>query len=321
MNPNERRELVHDSGVHVPHWDEDNSFEDAEENPVNPRWNEAALIPIAEEEDTHIPVGEGEEEEGNQDPGQNMPPQVDPNTPNAVQPKQLNALLQFDGNRGEPFVNCIGCLETAKDTTNWAENFLVQVAKAEGGAAIAEWDRGNRLRGITVNAWAGDNGFRVMLYKWFGPKYTSATTVNAVRDLKQRSRKSCAQFLDCIVLALNKQNFNFVAADKQTQVYKTVFDAAIISHFGAGLQDDISMVVLGSPVCPATVSAILDAAETVVAGQAKVGAPGASALAVQEEEAEPDPIQDLTERFKELVAAIGFRGRKPFDKSKVRCYN
>ena len=68
MDPNERRELVRDSGVHVPHSDKD--------------W--------------------------------------------------------------------IECLETAKDTYNWAENSLVQVAKAKGGAAIAEWDRGNRLRGITV---------------------------------------------------------------------------------------------------------------------------------------------------------------------------
>ena len=52
----------------------------------------------------------------------------------------------------------------AKYTYNWAENSLVQVAKAKGGAAIGEWDRG-----IIVNQWAGDNGFRAMLYKQFGP--------------------------------------------------------------------------------------------------------------------------------------------------------
>ena len=58
-----------------------------------------------------------------------MPPQVVPNAPGAVQPTQLTALLQFDGNRGEAFVNWLECLETAKDTYNWAENLLVQVAK------------------------------------------------------------------------------------------------------------------------------------------------------------------------------------------------
>ena len=305
------------SGVHVPNSDEDNSFEDAEENPIEARLNEAALIPIPEEEDADNP----EEEERDQDPGQKMPPQVDPNAPNAIQPQQLNALLQFDGNRGEAFVNWIECLENAQDMYHWAENSLVQVAKAKGGAAIAEWDRGNRLRGITVTDWAGDNGFRAMLYKRFGPKYTSATAVNAVSDLKQRSRESCAQFLDRVVLAVNKQNFNVGDADKQTQVYKTVFDAAVISHFGAGLRNDISKVVLGSADAPNTVSAMLDAAEAVEGEQAKVGAPNTSALAVQEDEAEPDPLQDLTEWFEELVAAIRFRRRKPFHKSKVRCYN
>ena len=84
--------------------------------------------------------------------------------------------------------------------------------------------------------------------------------------------------------------------------------------------DDISKVVLGSADAPNTVAAMLDAAEAVKAEQAKVGAPGTSALAIQEEH-EIDPLQDLTEQFEELVAAIGFRRRKPFDKSKVRCYN
>ena len=51
-----------------------------------------------------------------------------------------------------------------------------------------------------------------MLYKPFEPKYTSATPVNAVSDLKQGSRESCAQFLDRVVLAVNKQNFNVRAA-------------------------------------------------------------------------------------------------------------
>ena len=68
---------------------------------------------------------------------------------------------------------------------------------------------------------------------------------------------------------------------------------------------------------------MLKAAEAVELEQAKIGSPRASALAVQEDAPtlSPDPFQDLTERLKELVAAIGFRRRKPLDKSKVRCYN
>ena len=174
MDQNERRDLGRDSGVHVPNSDEDNSFENAEENPIYPCLNKAALLHIPEEEEaaglSEVEEEEEEEEEeennnnGNQNPGQNMPPQVNPNPPNAVQPQQLNALLQLDVNSGEAFINWIECLETAKDTYGWAENSHVQVVKAKGGAAIAEWDWGNRLRGITVNGWAGNNGFRSMVF-------------------------------------------------------------------------------------------------------------------------------------------------------------
>ena len=108
-----------------------------------------------------------------------------------------------------------------------------------------------------------------MLYKRFGHKYTSATAGNAMRDLKQSSRESCTQFLDCVVLAVNKQNFNVSTADKATDVYRKVFKASIISHFGAGLIDYISKVVLGSVEAQATVANMLKAAEAVEAEQAK----------------------------------------------------
>ena len=48
-----------------------------------------------------------------------------------------------------------------------------------------------------------------MLSKRFGPKFTAATAVNTVSDLKQKPRESCAQFLDRVVLAVNRQNSFF----------------------------------------------------------------------------------------------------------------
>ena len=47
---------------------------------------------------------------------------------------------------------------------------------------------------------------------------------------------------------------------------------------------------------------MLEAAEAIEAEQAKMGAP--------RESANFDLLQDLTKRFEELVAAIGFRHRK-----------
>ena len=107
----------------------------------------------------------------------------------------------------------------------------------------------------------------------FGPKYTSATAVNAVSDLKQRSKESCARFLDRVVLAINKQNLNITEADKRTPQYLRVFDTSIMSHFGAGLKDEIGKVVLGAATPPGTVEEMLQAAEAVEAELAKIGQP------------------------------------------------
>ena len=62
----------------------------------------------------------------------------------------------------------------------------------------------------------------------------------------------------------------------------TVFDVAIISHFAARLQEDISKVILQTADAPNTVNDMLEAAEAVEAEQAKIGSPGASTLVVQE---------------------------------------
>ena len=257
-------------------------------------------------------------EESSDDDQANMPANPDP-----VKPGQLQTLPSFDGERGEGFITWLETLEAAKITYNWAEDALIQVAKAKGGTAIAEWDRGNRLRGVTATTWLGNPSYRDLLHTRFGPKYTAATAVHAVADLKQKPRESCASFMDRVILAVNRQNYNITQVQKDTQTYKDVFNAAIVSHFGAGLQSEISTVVLGAADAPATVDAILKAAEAVEAETAKLGPPGASALAVAAETttSPPDPLQDLTERFEELVAAIGYQRRKPFDKTKSRCYN
>ena len=200
-----------------------------------------------------------------------------------VLPGQLVTLPVFDREQGEGFVNWLEAIENAQRTNNWAPNALVQAAKTKGGPKTAEWDRGNRLRGNVRNIWERPGNFRESLMLRFGPKYTSANAVNAVSDLKQRSKESCAGFLNRVVLAINKQNFNIAEADKRTPQYLRVFDASIMSHFGAGLKDEIGMVVLGAATPPGTVEEILQAAEAVEAELAKIGQPGTLALDVQEE--------------------------------------
>ena len=248
-----------------------------------------------------------------------------------VTPSQLSALPTFDGERGEGFVNWLERLEVAQVTYNWDIDSLVQVAKAKGGSKVAEWDRGNRLRGQVRDRWGGAGGFRAALYGRFGPKYTSATAVNAVADLKMKAKESCASFLDRVVLAVDKQHFNVTAAQKREAGYRAVAEASIMSHFGAGLREDIKRIVLGAANPPETVDDMLSAAEAIEAELAKTGPPGASALAVGAslpgEPAEEDTfgyeesLACLDSKVEELVAAVQRFRRKPLDRSKIQCYN
>lgn len=125
----------------------------------------------------------------------------------------------------------------------------------------------------------------------FGPKYTSAMAVNAVSDLKQQSKESCAGFLNKVFLAINKHNSNIAEADKRTPQYLRVFDASIMSHFGAGLKDEIGKAVLGAATPPGSVEEMRQSAKAIKSELAKIGQPGTSALAVQEEPAQPEMDQ------------------------------
>ena len=91
---------------------------------------------------------------------------------------------------------------------------------------MAEWDRGNRLRGQIRDQLAGTGGFRQALYGRFDPKYTSVTAVNAMANLKMKSCGSCTSFLDREVLAVDKQHFN--AAQKLEAGYRPVAGASLL---------------------------------------------------------------------------------------------
>ena len=331
------RSRIRDSGVAVSFQHDNTIVTDSdEENEEDVPEIQGPEVPEDPEEEDEIP-----------DLGQLFPiPEEDeqPNMAEPVTPSQLSALPTFDGERGEGFVNWLERLEVAQTTYRWTEDSLVQVAKAKGGAKVAEWDRGNRLRGQVRERWAGAQGFRQALYNRFGPKYTSATAVNAVADLKMKPKESCATFLDRVVLAVDKQHFNVTAEQKREAGYRAVAEAAIMSHFGAGLREDIKKTVLGAANPPDTVDGMLAAAEAIEAELAKTGAPGASALAVQADvcaaaahnpnppanfPAQPDEdsfgyeesLSCLDAKVEELVAAVQRFRRKPLDRSKIQCYN
>ena len=176
------------------------------------------------------------------------------------------------------------------------------------------------------------------LYERFGPKYTASTGVLAVTNLKQRSTETCADFMDRCVLAVDKTYYAVPVAVKNGDGFPAVFAASILSHFGVGLKPEIAKVVLSAAAPPNTPAAMLTAAETVEAELSKKTTPGASALAVEEDqedkptEDEGKPATPLLDKVEELVAAVNClrsrgregRGRGSLAKFDIRtdmCYN
>ena len=249
-----------------------------------------------------------------------------------VRPQQLANIPLFDGERGEGFVNWVETLENARDAYDWPEDSLVGVAKSRGGPKIAEWLRGKRLQGTTFAVWGTNAGLKKALMSRFGPKHTSATAILAVSELKQRSSESCADFMDRVLLAVDRTHYNLTPAQKQVDGYQQVFTSAAIMHFGAGVRPDIGKVILAQATPPATIENMLAAAEAVEAEQAKKGTPGASALAIAEpvtaeatshESASASSFdfgqfQTQITELTEVVSAIA--SKQPFDFSKIKCY-
>ena len=122
------------------------------------------------------------------------------------------------------------------------------------------------------------------LFEGFGPKYTASTTVLAVANLKQCSPELCADFMGRCVLAVDKTYYVLPAAVRTGAGFPDVFTAYILSHFGAGLRQEIAKVVLSVAAPPDTLAARLAAAETVELELSKKMMPGVSALAVDEEQ-------------------------------------
>ena len=326
-----RRREERDSGVGDRTFDRTQSPPYRAPPPYRPRLD--APGPDAPATPPPPPMPGDNQNDDNQQPGDEQPnnqgdPVINinmPADPGAVNPQQLTSLPVFNGDRGEGFVNWLECLETARQTYNWAEDSLVSVAKAKGGALVAEWDRANRIRDVSITHWAdradGTKGFRHMLIGRFGPKATSASAVLAVSNLQQGAKETCASFMDRVVLAVDKLNFNVTAETKNTDGYKQMLKCSILAHFGAGLRDSIGKVILGAANPPDTVAAMLLAAEAVELEQAKLGAPGTSVLAVAEPSAkeelpEKSEIEKLTEQMTEMVAAV-----KGTNQRSNRCYN
>ena len=82
--------------------------------------------------------------------------------------------------------------------------------------------RGKRLQGTNYTVWGTAAGLKKALMSRFGPKHTSATAILAVSELKQRLTESCADFMDRVLLAVDRMHYNLTPAQKRADGYQEV---------------------------------------------------------------------------------------------------
>ena len=255
-----------------------------------------------------------------------------------VTAQQLATIPVYDGVRGESFINWIELVENAISAYRWNHTGGFSAVKVKGGPKVSEWLRSQRLQGITYNSWAprdpvnaNDRPVKADILKRFGPRYTAASAVTAVSALKQRDSETVADFMDRVVLAADKMFNNLPDAVRTSDEFKQTMTRTSLSLFGAGLKNEISKIVLAQSEAPATIPAMLAAAEAVEIEQGKKPtATHPSVYAVkepsstqEEEEQEEDDysnneeLETLKEDFEELCLAVS----KQIDLSKIRCYN
>ena len=309
----------------------------------------------AAEENNPVPVIKEEDEDDNiadqQDPNNppQQPPQVGPQLPPVMPPapvtaQQLTAIPQYDGTRGEPFLNWLALVEYSKTTYQWDHKGILNVIRAKGGNKVHEWLRSKALQDVTYDCYEVAHGeaearpIKEDIHKRFGPRYTPSSAVTAVSGLNQRADEACADFLDRVVLAVDKMHYNLTAVQRAEAGYKNVHKATVLSMFGAGLRESISKIVLSDRELPDTIDGMLNACEAAEVEQAKKPTSAhLSALAVQpyctaavdgqfndyeddEEslaESASRDVSTLSQDFSELCAAVS----GALDMSKVRCYN
>ena len=144
MDREGREERVRDSGIaDIPALDDTMAGETLESIKEGDKFHDANNPDMPDDPPAAAAVG-GAAGGGNRGAagGAATPAQASPAKP-ILTPPQLQSLPEFDRKRGEGFIKWIETLETARDTYRWPLNALVQVAKAKGGSAVAEWDRGN----------------------------------------------------------------------------------------------------------------------------------------------------------------------------------
>ena len=208
-------------------------------------------------------------------------------------------------------------MDRTKEMYNWTEEQTATLAcvKLEGVASL--WLRAEEKRKALPTQWNDrqDNnvnivGMRSTLLLRFGRIDTTASAVEAIRDLKQMNNESCSAFYDRVGLAMDLKNHDI--ADKNNAAYRVSLERDTKAFMLAGLKEEFRQRVLGVPNPPADLDGIM---EVLRAAESELTHKKSYLMKMTQESEEEERQVEAIRR-----EAAGGR-RQGANKSNLVCYN
>ena len=235
---------------------------------------------------------------------------------------QISSLTPFEGKEGLEVLNFLEQVSRAQIQFNWSSETTANVAMSRMNGVAQDWLRGTKLMGVTFQGNTAWEDLSKAMKERFSPVITSATAVEAVKDLRQHADESVSMFYDRIVHSLDRKNHGVPDATKLQQAYQTQYKADIVTFFLGGLRENISKKVMAAADPPTTPEDSLKRARAVEAaeGRTKIPIMAVETQSTSEQEAhfyEVDAVQ--ANRVRQGGWKNAQRGRR--NRSNDQCFN
>ena len=276
---------------------EDEEYQDTQEEP----GNETIVESDSSTEPESLPEqGQGDAPASSQSP--TPPPSPTPSVSRSPSPdinmanqpasgSQLNSLPKFEGKEGLEVRNFLEAAENARGQFNWGHDTTIAAVIYRMTGPAQDWIRGKKMMGATYEGAAGWRDLKTQMLERFSPVITSATAVDAVKDLRQHHDETVSEFHDRIIHALDRKNHTYTPVQKTEDAYLAAFRADLVTFFLGGLRESISKKVMGVPEPPNTPDAALQAARAAEAAEARQKVPIMAVDETEPEELEVDAVQ------------------------------
>jgi hypothetical protein len=259
---------------------------------------------------------------------------------------QLNTLPVFDGAPASDVRLWFSKITDYADQYAWNDAEKASAAKNKLTGEAASWVQSQAKMGKRMRSWADQphvaaangqpaipaaNGLEREMITRFDEIVTELAAADAMAGLKMKAGERVNAFYDRVVLAVDRANHTYTAAEKLEGEYLRHMSAMIYTFFGAGLSDKIREKTMGAGTPPRTADTLLVAARNVEAEHSRAaghrtsgqvtaveqGAPAAASASGSDSNPHPPGSMDYE------IAALKLQFGKMMNNSKagLRCFN